>query len=109
MGGGDHLAFGDCFGEKNSLYKLIFVVLVFKAKKKQKNKTFFGNCTASLRWGGARFRRRCSLRGSAGASPSPLRGLLGAFCTRQPVESFNLICTFEVCRAPWTRLRVLCV
>lgn len=37
--GGGSFCFGGCFG-KNSLYKLIFVVLVFKAKNK-KTKTNF--------------------------------------------------------------------
>lgn len=39
-GGRVHLAFGGCFGEKNSLYKLIFVVLVFKAKTNKKTNPF---------------------------------------------------------------------
>jgi hypothetical protein len=43
--------FGGCFGK--TVYKLIFVVLVFKAKK-QKQKPF-GNCTVSLRQGRAAF------------------------------------------------------
>lgn len=40
---GGSFCFGGCFGKqkkKNSFYKLIFVVLVFKAKK-QKTKTFW--------------------------------------------------------------------
>lgn len=95
---GGSFCFGGCFGK--TVYKLIFVVLVFKAKKKKTKP--FGNCTASLRWGSADLWRRCSLKGALWGLPlSRVQAHFTArFVLSAPdslTEHLHPSCTFSRC------------